>query len=271
MNTLKKLFYKLKYRNKQPDMVKYWKTGDAVAAALTEAPEGHYVMIMEGEKYPFPGYPRGSLLFGSLSPLKHWIKNLIFNDTWKLLDEKVDDEEIIRVLKQDSLEEIFKIGEVLKYDMVPFEKLVPPVKELWRAFEKVESQVSGDTKRRVRKLKEIMCFIMQEDDAYRMRLQFVAQFFNPNSFWRKITRRSIEKDFELALTLLEHAEVVGDMKERVRLLRRVCLFVIKDQGIGHCFNLLCKEIDWNKIKLTEADKYFLRAKWFKADYPYLEY
>lgn len=271
MIILKKLFYRWKYRNGEPEMVKYWKTGDSVRAKVTLAPEGHYIMKMEGEKYPFPGYPRGTLLFGKLSPLKHNIKNLIFNDTWAKLRENIDENAIIHGLKHDSLEKIFKLAEETKFDMVPFDKMVPPVKEIWRAMSEVEKKVPQKTAQRVKKLKEIITFILQEDDAYRMRLQFVSQFFNPNSWWRRLTRRSVLKDFEYALTLLQHAEIVGDMKERILLFRTILLFVLKDQGVRHCFDLLCKEMDWKKLKLTKADKYFFRAKYFKADYPYWEY
>ena len=57
------------------EMSSWWKTKEAVLAKYTEAKDGSYIMRMEGEPYDFPGYPRGTLLFGSLSPLKHHIKN----------------------------------------------------------------------------------------------------------------------------------------------------------------------------------------------------
>lgn len=252
-------------------MVKYWMTKDSTIAKVTKAKDGHYIMKMQGEKYDFPGYPRGALLYGKLSPLKHWIKNLIFNDSWKKLEEGVDEKDIIQDLKDNALEEVFKLMDNCKHDVVPTDKLVPPVREIWRAMSVVETKVSGKTRERVKKLKETLCFILQEDDAYRFRLQYIAQFFNPNSLWRKITGRKVEKDFELALTLLEHAEVVGDMKERIRLLRRILLMVLRDKAIKTCFDLLNEEMDWKKLKLTKADKYFFRAKFFKVDYPFLTY
>jgi len=48
------------------EMVKYWKTQSSVQAKVTEK-DGVTIMIMEGEKYDFPGFPRGHLLFGKLS------------------------------------------------------------------------------------------------------------------------------------------------------------------------------------------------------------
>ena len=245
------------WRNKE--MVSYWKTKDAVEAKVTKSPQGHYIMWMDGEKYPFQGFPRGSQLFGPLSPLKHQIKNQIFNDIWKMLEEGVPKETIITKLKSEILPNIYAIGEKSRYDMVPFEKMVPPVRELHRAMTAIEHK-----SRMIAPLKDILTFIMQEDDAYRLRIQWIAKFF-PR--WYKPT----VKHFDYALSMLEHAEIVGDMKERIRLLRRVCMFILQDKAILDCFNALFKEIDWKKMGLTKGDKYFFRAKYFKVDYPEYKY
>lgn len=247
-------------------MVSYWKTKEKVEAKVMKTKEGHYVMQMQGEKYPFPGYPRDSLLYGSLSKLKHEIKNQVFNESWKDLELGVSDQQVNDFIKHVSLPRIYKIAESVKYDMVPYELLNPPVKEIWRAMTKIENG-SKD----VKALKEIICFILQEDDAYRMRFQWIAKFFNPNSLWRKIFRRDVMKDFDYALSMLEQAEVVSDMKERQRLFRRIVLVALQDEAIRAKFDALIKELDWNKLKLTKADKYFFRAKYFKVDYPEHDY
>ena len=71
--------------------------------------------------------------------------------------------------------------------------------------------------------------------------------------------------------MVEHAEVVGDMKERMRLLKRILLVALKDKRIKELFIKLVKEIDWNKVKLTEGDAYHFRGKYFKVDYDVVEY
>lgn len=241
MNILKKLRNR-KYRN--AEMVSYWKTKDLVEAKLMKHPDGYYVMQMEGEKYPFPGHPRGSLLYGKLSPLKHWIKNKVFNDSWALLEERREGE--IPHLLAEAWPFIFNLAEEARYDMVPFEQFQPPVKELHRALTKV----GVDTR-----LVDILCFIFQEDDAYRWRFQWLAKF-----------RPTNRKRFTHALDLLEHAEMIGDMKERIRLLKRVLLF------IGGCkLEAFLKEMNWKRFQLTKADKYFFRAKYFKVDFPEYQY
>ena len=251
-------FFKNKYY-KNAEMVKYWKTQDSVEAKVYMAPEGHYVMQMKGEKYPFPGSPRGSLLYGSLSPLKHNVKNKIFNDIWALLEEKVEEKEIMRYLRETALPEIFELAEKSKYNMVPFERMVPSVKEIYRAMTVVEKEMNNP---KVSKLKELICYILQEDDAYRFRFQWACKFLRhkiPIKWW------------DYALGMLEHAEIVGDMKERIRLFRRITMFILKDESIKKYFELLMKEIDFKKVILTKADKYFFRAKYFKVDYPDYKY
>lgn len=245
---------------KQKEMVKYWKTKDSVQAKVILLPEGHYGMQMEGEKYPFPGFPRGVLLFGNLSPLKHWIKNKIFNDSWRLLDEGKN---IIPHIRNEALPYIWDLAEKTKYDMLPYEKLCPAVKEIYRAFTEVYNKTKSEN---VKKLRDVMCFILQEDDAYRFRVQWLFKFFKWSLF-----RKPILHVFDFALANLEHAEVVGDMKERQRLLRRVLLAILKDKRAYELFSMFMKELDFKKVKLSKADKYFFRAKYFKVDYPEDEY
>jgi hypothetical protein len=71
--------------------------------------------------------------------------------------------------------------------------------------------------------------------------------------------------------MLEHGEMIGDMKERQRLFRRIFMVVTRDKEMGEGFKLLMKELDWKKLRLTKADKYFFRAKYFKVDYPEYAY
>lgn len=249
------------------ESVKYWKTKDRVEARLIHDENGLQVLKMEGEKYPFPGFPRGHILFGKLSKLKHEIKNRIFNDSWKLLEEG-------KPLKiRETLPNIFTLLEDQKYDIVPPDKLVPPVKEIHRAWTKIAKSDSS------RKLRDVLCHIIQEDDGYRFRTMDMAEYFNPNLWWKKIYRfifrknyaDSIIKDLEIALIIIENCEIIGDMKERQRLLKRVLLAVLQDRGFRKSFEELCREIDWKKVYLTKADRYFFRGKWYKTDYRLFDY
>lgn len=240
-------------------MVSYWKTKGSTRARITRAKEGHYQMEMAEEKYPFPGFPRGILLYGHLSKVKHQIKNLFFNDSWKQLEDGVNRSLIIKRIRGEVLDEIVKMAEDCRFIMFPQSRMCPVVKELYRALTTIE----GDSKR-LKALKEILCFILQEDDAYRFRFQWIINYFNPSSWTFRLFKNPL-KVFDYALSMLEHGEIVGDMKERMRLLRRILMLILEDKEIKNLFLKLCKEADWEKMKLTKADKYFFRAKWFKVD------
>jgi len=245
------------------EMVQYWKSKDKVEAKVTKDKDGVIVMHMDGEKYPFPGFPRGHLLYGKLSKLKHEVKNQIFNDSWASLEAGVRTPVIIEHIKEKALPRIFELLEQSRYDMVPLERMVPAVKEIHRAWTKV---APGNNSL---KLRDLICFILQEDDSYRFRVQWLVTYFNPNG-WMRLFGNPITQ-FEYALTMLEHAEVIGDMKERIRLLRRVLMVVLSDPAFRDNFLKLCREVDWNKVKLSKADKYFFRGKYFKVDLDKFDY
>ena len=239
-------------------MVRYWKTKAAVQAKVTTNEDGALVMHMEGEDHPFPGFPRGYLLFGALSKLKHEIKNQIFNACWELIGK----DEWIMGQVYAALGNIYQLAEKTKYDMVPPEKMVKAVREIHRAWTKVAPQHT--------KLRDILCFILQEDDSYRFRVQWIAQRFLNPWFGGDPTKNWIIR-LDWALEDLEHAEVIGDMKERQRLLRTVLMAILLDKRWSRAFVELMNEIDWKKVVLSEADKYHFRGKYFKVDMDLFEY
>lgn len=172
-----KLFLKGFYKIKPLEIVKYYKTRKMVQAKITKAEDGSTQMKMKGEKYPFPGFPRQHILYGSLRKLKYEIRRKSFNKVYA---------EVQKILP----------------DMLPYEALCPAVKEIWRVMTILEeAEVTSDMKSFIHNLKKLLCFWFTEDDAYRFRLQFFLENLN-----------------------------------------------IK------------------KVKLSKADKYYFRAKHFKADF-----
>lgn len=248
------------------EMVKYWKHGEAVAAKVTQSEEGHLIMIMEGEKYPFPSFPRGHLLikgaggeFPDFSKLKHEIKNQIFNESWYALERGEDRKEIIKRIKSKLFNEITEIADKLKYDMLPPSSMTPAVREIHRAWTKVAPESTYP-------IRDYLCLVLHEDDAYRFRVQYLVKWFD----WTLKVFSPIYM-FGKALAMLEHAEVIGDMRERMRLLRRILLLALEDPKIRELFIKFIKEVDWKKVALTKGDKYHLRAKYFRPDYPEISY
>lgn len=251
-------------------MVQYWKKNNGVVAAkVIKDKNGALVMKMEGEKEVFPGFPRGHLLFGTLSKLKHEIKNQIFNESWAKLEEGVPIKDIVNDVKQkivsglritdDKTIPVGKFGDqIMDYcllDMVPPEKMIPTAKEVWRVLSKMEKKEP-----KLHWFKLALTYILQEDDAYRFRFQWLAGVLT--SWWFKNPIKSLK----IALEELENAEIVGDMKAKQRLLSRVLGALLNDHKIKSLFLEFYREMNWKKVKLTKADKYHFRGKWFKVDW-----
>jgi hypothetical protein len=183
---LTRFFFNWLFKVKPPEMVKYWKWGQAARAKITEAKDGSMQMIIEGEAHPYPGFPRGHILLGPLAKLKHSIKNRIFNEVFAEIEKMTDD---------------------MKYDMLPPEKCAPAVRELNRVLDLMEqAEVVEDMKGRIRLIKRILTFFLQEDDAYRFRAQWAYEHLDPK-----------------------------------------------------------------KMKLSKADKYYFRGKYFKVDHDKFDY
>lgn|SRR3990167_3578035 len=181
-----KFFFKYYFKIRPPKTVKYYKTQDAARAKVVHADDGSLQMQIEGEDMIFPGFPRGHVLTGPLAKVKHSLKNMVFNQVFEELEKNVKD---------------------YGADMMPPEKMVPAVREFHRVLEELENaEVTDDMKGRIRLIRKVLCFFLQEDDAYRFRLQWVLE-----------------------------------------------------------------RINMKKMKLSDADKYYFRAKYFKVDHDIFDY
>lgn len=150
-----KLFFKYFYRFRPPEMVKYGKKGGFQHAKITKAEDNSIQMEIKGEKYPFPGFPRQHVLIGgSLEKMKDKLKKEIFHT-------------------------LFEVVEDAAPDMLPEEQLCPFVKEWWKVFGLLENaEITGDMKSQIRNMKKVVCFFMQEDDAWRFRVQWMMERMN---------------------------------------------------------------------------------------------
>ena len=184
--SITKLFFNWFYRFKPPEVVQYWKHKNAARARLGHNDDGSIHMEIEGEKYLYPGFPRGYILTGPLAKIKHKMKNMVFNQAFAEMEKMVSEN---------------------KYDILPDDRCAPAVREMARVFDVlIEMEVVDDMKKRMQLIKKVLIFFLQEDDAYRFRAQ---------------------KFLEL--------------------------------------------IDQEKIKLSKADKYYARAKYWKTDYDKFDY
>lgn len=137
-------------------MVKYGQESKGYARGkIIKGKDGSVQMEIQGEKYPFPGHPRGHVLLGgTLQKMKEKLKKQIFHAIFEAVADS-------------------------KADMFPKEQLCPFVKDVWRVFELLEeAEITGDMKSQIRNMKKAFCFFMQEDDAWRFRVQWALERLN---------------------------------------------------------------------------------------------
>jgi len=182
-----KWFYNWYYKFRPPEAVSYWKYGDAARAKVgTNEKTGEVQMEIEGEKHAYPGFPRGPVLMGPLARVKKKLKEVVLNRTFAELEKMAAD---------------------TKYEQLPPDKMNIAVREFNRVLIELEdAEIVGDMKKRMKNLRKVLIFFLQEDDAYRMRWQWIMERLN--------------------------------MK---------------------------------KVKLTKADKYYFRGKYFKVDHHKFDY
>lgn len=132
--------------------------GDKGSAALSQpvfnVDSNSMELHVKGEKYPMRAWPRYHVLHGPMAPLKRYIKNLIIEQVVKLLPYKIPDE-----------------------------NLAEPVREIARVFDlMVQLEDEPEMKRLMGQFKDAVTMILQEDDAWRYRLQWAAEQLDMKKF-----------------------------------------------------------------------------------------
>jgi hypothetical protein len=107
---------------------------------------------IKGEKYALRGFPRQAILHGPMVPLKRYMKNFIIEALVKCMPFKIPDE-----------------------------NLVEPVREMARVFDLlIEAEDEPDMKKLMGQMKDAVCMILHEDDAWRFRWQWAMEKLNMN-------------------------------------------------------------------------------------------
>ena len=148
-----------KLLRRKPEMVQYGsRSGKAKAYAYIDPKTGEKKMKIEGEKYDLRGVPRHHLLHGPMAPLKRYIKNMIIEQMVKCLPHKIPDDQ-----------------------------LIIPVRELARVFDLwIEAEDEPEMKRLAGQLKDPICMILQEDDAWLWRFMWFLEQLDMNKM--KLTK-----------------------------------------------------------------------------------
>jgi len=141
-----------KILRRPPDRVQYGdKKGREKAYPFVDEKTGEMKLRIKGEKEDLRCFPRHHVLHGPMVELKRRMKNLIIES----LAEHIE-----RTVKYKRSESQWAI----------------PIKELARVFDLwIEAEDEPSMRQLVKQLRDPICMLLQEDDAWRFRLQWFLQ------------------------------------------------------------------------------------------------
>ena len=82
---------------------------------------------------------------------------------------------------------------------------------------------------------------------------------------------SVKQELTTLFNFIGEAEIVPDMRGRMRLIKRVVLALLEDADFGELIERIAWELDWKKIMLSKSDTYYFRGKYFKVDHANFDY
>jgi len=152
---LKKMNIINKLLGKRPEHVKYGELGGRqLARTQINKKTGEIELAIKGEKYPLRCHPRHHVLHGPMVELKRRMKNLVIEN---LADQ------ISKTVKHKTPESQWAI----------------PVREIARVFDlMIEAEDEPSMKKLMKQLRDPICMILEEDDAWRFRLQWYLEHLN---------------------------------------------------------------------------------------------
>ena len=136
--------------NRRKESVQYGEKKGKELARTVIAKDGSRELQIRGEKYNLRSSPRHHVLHGPLGPLKRYMKNFIIEALVKCLPFKIPDN-----------------------------RLSEPIRELARVFDLViEAEDEPSQKKLIGQIKDSVCMVLQEDDAWRFRVQWAIEKMN---------------------------------------------------------------------------------------------
>jgi hypothetical protein len=283
MNYFKKLFYKYYFKIRPPEMVRYGQKGDGSARAkVVKDKDGSVKMEIEGEKYLFPGFPRGHVLFNQLDRFKKSTKEYVFHT-------------------------IYRLAKGQKLDLSN-----PFIKELARMFDMItEAEVTVDMRDRMQMLKTGICYFLNKNDSIIGNiLKNRAKDIMVKHIYEAIPDMLPEEQLVVAVRemgrvfdLMIAREPDYKMKDEWTKIKKGLLFFFEEDDAYRFrtqwfiekldmrkvriadpgekwftpddyrsrLQWFLMNLDIKKVKLSKADIYYFRGKWFRPDYPLREY
>ena len=213
---------------------------------------------LDGCSYLFKGYPSGIIMRQlNISKDCGWMMASFFKNKALILLSILTFIFFRRIAIKNFIrlcENYFKLAyEPLKnQDFIPKEhEWCVSVRELYRMSEVLLGEVK-DLKEILGKFRDIALLILEMDTAYRFVMQDILPEVNLDSL-RKSPREEINRLFDLMI----QRERPGDQRNKWIRIKRAVMIALRIRKIRKLFVRFFLGLDYEKIKLDEADWYFV--------------
>ena len=216
---------------------------------------GGVLTYMTGNEYPYRGFPFHEfvdkidfikkLSRGVLSGLFHEVKRV--NRLWLITLLPA-----IWFFKPLVYSAIYSFHRLIVRSRIKPDKYSEPIRELHAAFSYDDYLEDGKTRQLSQWLKDILCMILEFDNAYRFRFQDVIEELDKENL-----KKNPLNELDKFLTSMQSRELGQDIKDTWYLLRLFCKFYLRfDRRMRNIITDTLYRLDLTKLKLSDDDKYF---------------
>lgn len=246
---------------------------EAFVEKIVYPEDGGILSYMQYYKYPYKGFPLGDVVHlmatfkGFLPILSVFLKKLLKNPfSWITIKSAMGAALPVFIeLSHKQLEPYFPedpkfyckcVREVYK----GFGAMGVPLTQTPKEFKEVRRNPAGDPILReldtLIKLRNIICFILEFDNAYRHRFQDIMAEIDKNNF-----EKDYSKELGRLFDLLIDREKKPHMKKKWSDMKKVIIFYLKVAGKEReMIKKIINSLNIEEIKLQEDDWYFVNAR-----------
>lgn len=209
---------------------------------------------MDGYDFPYRGYPFYQFV-DKIDAVKKLIRNTqsgfyhAFKDKWYrwvLIP-------LIPVMGKDIFwAHVYTYSRLLERTPMRVNRFSQAVREIHRAFSVAYSDEDKQTSELRKMLRDVECMILEFDNAYRFRIQDLFPELNKDAL-----RASPIDEICRCIDIWIDREIVVDVKNSWKLLKLFVKYYLRfDKKLLNIFVRVLLEMDVEKVRLTDNDKYF---------------
>jgi len=212
--------------------------------------KGGVLTFMDKHIYPYKGFPAGSEFVEKIDILKKLGRGTLSNfyhqvykkNKWKIVF-------LLPVLKDIFRITVNTAHKFIERFRVKTDKYCDCVRELHRAFSLKDNDLKA-------KIRDILCMLLEFDNAYRFRFQDLMGELNQEDF-----KKNSIKELLRLIDILSKRERTQEIRDTWVLVKMALKYYLKyDKELLEIVKEVFLEADIEKLKLSVEDKYYCKPR-----------